>query len=127
MKILVIILLLLISLFADDYNNHSERHINKEISHLKLSKSQEIEVKKILKDFRYNLREFSEYKEDIQEKKKNLFVAKKLDMQELIKLNKSLDEKRHKTENKFLQMMHKTLSDKQKEKFIYYFDDWEVE
>lgn len=127
MRYLIIILLLLISLHADNYEEHSEKHIYKEISHLKLTKTQELKVKKILKNFRYDLREFSEFKEDIQEKKEKIFVGKTLNIQELTRLNKSLDEKRHSIENGFLQSMHKILSDKQKKKFIYHFDDWEVE
>ena len=127
MKYLIIILLLMTTLYSDNYEGHSEKHMYKEISHLKLTKAQEVEVKKILIDFRYNLREFNEYEENIQEKKENLFVDKTLNIEELTRLNKLLDDKRHSIENSFLQSMHKILSDKQKERFIYHFDDWEVE
>ena len=123
----IIVLFLMTGLFADDYGHHNERHINKEISHLDLSKTQNIEVKVILKEFRSQLKEFKEFKENVEEKRKNLFIQDSFDAKELDKLNLSLDDKAHAIEKSFLTKMHTILTPRQRERFIHYFDDWEVE
>ena len=122
----IIILFLMSGLFADDYGHHNERHINKELSHLELSKTQNIQVKVILKEFRGQLKEFKEFKEDIQKKRENLFAQDSFDAKELDKLNLSLDDKAHAIEKSFLTKMHTILTARQREEFIHYFDDWEV-
>jgi Spy/CpxP family protein refolding chaperone len=122
-----IILLLVTALFSDSFENHNERHINKELSHLKLSKEQNTKVKKILKEFRFDLKEFREYKKDIEKEKEKLFMNEIFKADELDKLNNALDAKAHKIEKSFLEKIHFILTPKQREKFIYYFDDWEVE
>jgi|FLOH01.1.fsa_nt_gi periplasmic protein CpxP/Spy len=123
----IIVLFLMTGLFADDYGHHNERHINKELSHLDLSKTQNIEVKVILKEFRSQLKEFKEFKENVEEKRKNLFIQDSFDAKELDKLNLSLDDKAHAIEKSFLTKMHTILTPRQRERFIHYFDDWEVE
>lgn len=122
-----ILVLLVTSLFSDSDRHHSERHINKELSHLKLSKTQNTNIKKILKDFRFDLKEFREYKEEIEEKREKIFINEFFDIKKLNKLNHELDIKSHDIENRLLKKLHPILSKKQREKFIDYFDDWEVE
>ena len=126
MKILLI-LLLVMSLYGDDFDHHNERHINKELSHLNLSKEQKSKIKRILKEFRSDLKEFREYKEDIEEKREKLFISESFDVNEFTKLNEALDFKSYEIENRLLKSLHSILSKKQRHKFIYYFDDWEVE
>jgi len=121
-----ILLLIFTGLFADDYDHHNERHINKELSHLNLSKVQSKKIKKILKDFRFELKEFREYKEELEDKRKKIFIKEIFDTQELNRLNQALDTKSSEIENKLLRSMHIILSKKQREEFIHYFDDWEV-
>ena len=127
----IVILLLVIGLNADDYeyrNKHdSERHINKELSHLNLSKKQNSKIKRILKEFRFDLKEYRDLKEEVRIKREDLFVKNVLDIQELNKLNDILDERSDEIENRLLKSIHSILNQKQKYKFIYYFDDWEVE
>lgn len=125
MKFLVIFLLF-IGLFADD-NYHSEKHINKELSHLNLSKEQNKKIKKILKKFRIQLKIYGELKEDIEEKREKIFSKNILNIEELSKLNLILDTKAHNIENNLLMQIHEILNKKQRKRFIYYFDDWEVE
>ena len=122
-----ILLLLVTTLFSDGYEYHSERHINKELSHLNLSKEQNRKIKKILKEFRFDLKEFREYKEEIQGKREKIFTREVLNTKELDKLNRTLDVKAHEIENNFLKKIHAILSTMQRKKFIYYFDDWEVD
>lgn len=127
----LIILLLVLGLNADDYEHHnkhySERHINKELSHLDLSKEQNTKIRRILKEFRFDLKEYRDLKEDVRTKREDLFIKDVLDDQELNKLNSALDEKSDEIENRLLKSIHSILNQKQRREFIYYFDDWEVE
>ena len=127
MKYFILVLLLATSLLADNDEHHNERHINKELSHLNLTKQQNKKIKKILKDFRHDLKEFREYKEEIEEKRENIFLKDVFDTKKLNRLNRALDAKSHKIENRLLRRIHPILSKKQRERFIEYFDDWEVE
>lgn len=127
MKYLLIILLVLVTYVgADDYDHHSKRHINKELSHLNLSKAQNTKIKKILKIFRHDLKEFREYQESVEEQRIHIFLKDSLDVHALEKLNSAIDTKSHQIENRLLLGIHPILSKKQREKFIEYFDDWEV-
>lgn len=122
----LILLMLITTLYADDHNHHKEHHIHKELSHLNLSKEQNTNIKKILKEFRFDLKEFREYKEDIEKQREKIFIKDKLDIEELNRLDNLLNVKSQKIQNRFLQNIHAILSKKQREEFIYYFDDWEV-
>ncbi len=131
MKYLMILFLISFTMFADDhkkyYDHDRERHINKELSHLNLSKEQNTKVKKILKEFRFDLKEFRELKENIEQKRKDIFTKELFDATALKKLNSELDARSHDIENRFLKSMHSILTKQQREDFIYYFDDWEVD
>lgn len=127
MRYFIMLLLLTTALFSGEHDSHSERHINKELSHLALSKEQNTEIKKILKEFSSDLKEYREFKEKIEVKRKEIFIAETLNIDELEKLNRALDDKSHEIENRLLKSMHSILSPKQRREFIYYFDDWEVE
>ncbi|WP_457745645.1 hypothetical protein [Sulfurimonas sp.] len=127
MKFIIMFLLLLLPIFADDYEHHSKKHIQKELSHIKLSHKQKKEIKKILKQFRHDLKEYGKLKREIEKKKKTIFLQKELNVQELNNLNKILNQKAHTIENSFLQKTHLLLNEKQRKRFIKYFDDWEVQ
>ncbi|QOY51033.1 hypothetical protein [Candidatus Sulfurimonas baltica] len=127
MKYFIMILFIVTALFSDSNEHYNERHINKELSHLNLSKTQTIKVKKILKDFMSHLKEFREYKEEIKAKREKLFIDDVFKVDEIDRLNKALDAKSHEIENRLLESLHSILSQQQRKDFIYYFDDWEVE
>lgn len=123
----IIILFLIGTLFADNHKAHKEHHLHKELSHLELTKKQKINVKKILREFRLELKEYKELEEDIEEKRKDIFSADTLDTDKLDTLNKILDDKAHSIEKDFLIKMHTLLTPSQREKFADYFDDWKVD
>lgn len=127
MKYFILLLLLITSLFSDYDEHHNERHINKELSHLKLSKEQNTKIKKILKEFRFDLKEFREYKEEIEKRREEIFIKEVFDIEELNRLNQELDIKSHEIENRLLKRLYPILSKKQRKRFIHYFDDWEVD
>jgi len=127
MKYIFLFFLLASSLLSDDYEYHDKRHIQKELSHLKLSHTQQKELKKILKSFRKELKEYREFKEDIEEAKSREFLHNELNIEELNRLSHTLHLKAQKIENTFLKKMHLLLNKKQRKRFVKHFDDWEVE
>ena len=122
----IIALLLVTTLYGDHDESHQARHINKELSHLELSKEQRIEVKTILRQFATGSKEYKEFEEDIEEKRKDLFVADAFDTSEMDRLNKASDDKAHELEKRFLIKMRAILTPEQRKKFIDHFDDWKV-
>jgi len=127
MRYIVVILLLLSLLNADEFEHHSKRHIQKELSHLHLTKQQKKEVKVILKEFREELQEYREFKREIQKRKKKLFIKNSLNTKELSHLDALLHEEAKRVENRLLLQMHQILNRKQRKYFVKHFDDWEVE
>ena len=124
--ILLLLHFLFIGLLADD-DDHGHRHLNKELSHLDLSKKQRKQIKRILREFRGQIREYRELKEDIEDKRKDIFLEEVFNADKLNELNFTLDTKAHNIENKLLKKIHTILNRKQRRRFIHYFDDWEVE
>jgi len=122
----IILLLFITTLYGGHDESHEKHHINKELSHLKLSKEQHIEVKTILREFRIELKEYKEIEEEIEDKRKDLFTENDLNTTKIDNLNKVLDNKAHEIEKNFLIKMHTILTPKQRKKFIDYFDDWKV-
>ncbi|MDH4944049.1 Spy/CpxP family protein refolding chaperone [Sulfurimonas sp. C5] len=123
----LVIFLLIAKIYADDHELHSKHHIYKELSHLDLTKEQQHRVKKILKIYRKELKEYKELEEDIEDKRKDIFLQKSFDLEKINSLNQQLDREAHGIENRFLQKMHFVLTPQQRKKFVHYFDDWEVE
>ena len=100
MKLLLIFLLSL-CLYAG-HDDKKEYHINKDLTHLDLSKEQNEAMKKVLKKYQHEIEEFRELKEKINVKKQELFLEEPLDVEALSKLNRELYEKANKEENKLL-------------------------
>lgn len=123
---LILIFLFITTIFADNYDYHDKRHINKELSHLNLSKQQNKKIKDILKEFGIELKKFRVLKNDIEKKKETLFLKETFDTIKLDELNYILDKKAHEIEKNLLKKIHSILNLKQRVKFICYFDDWEV-
>lgn len=123
----LVIFLFIITIYADDHELHSKHHIYKELSHLELTKKQQHRVKKILKTYRKELKEYKELEEELEDKRKDVFLQESFDVQKLNDLNQQLDKTAHDIENRFLKKMHFVLTPQQRKKFVHYFDDWEVE
>lgn len=124
---LIILLLIISSLFSSSFEYHNEKHINKELSHLNLSQEQNEKMKKILKEFKRDLKEYRNFKEDIDNEIKKLFMKDTLNEEELNKLCDDLYEKSKEIEKRLLKNIHAVLSRKQREEFTHYFDEWKVE
>jgi len=126
MKTVIALLLFFLVIFADD-EIHEYKHINKELSHLSLSKEQSIEIKGVLRDFRAELKEFEIFKKEIEERRKDLFLREDFNYDELDRLNQKLDLRAREIEKNLLIKIHVILNLKQRVRFINHFDDWEVD
>jgi len=127
MKSFLFALLLLGSLFGDEFEHHSHKHIQKELSHIKLTQLQKRELKKILRDFRHKLKEYRKVKKRLQKQKETLFLEEKLSKEQFNHIDTMLCNEAKKIENEFLMQMHTILTPSQRKRFIEHFDDWEVE
>ena len=129
MRYLLIIVLLLTFVFGDN-DEHEERehhYYNKDLTYLNLSYIQKKEIKKILKEYRKKLKKYREYKEDILEKKEDVFEKERFDSEKFMDINLKLSKEASKIEIEFLENIHQILSRKQRELFIKYIDEWEIE
>ncbi|MCW8894513.1 MAG: hypothetical protein OQK48_09490 [Sulfurimonas sp.] len=117
-----IILLFVSTLFG----GHEVHHINKDLSHLNLSEKQNAKIKKVLQEFRKDLKKFKDDKENIQERKKELFTKDVLNLEQLSKLNYELYKKTNELENRLLKDIHVILNKTQRFEFVHYFDEWKV-
>ncbi|MDQ1340925.1 MAG: hypothetical protein QG567_2083 [Campylobacterota bacterium] len=123
----LILFFIVTGLFSDNFEHHDEKHINKELSHLNLSQEQNEKIKKILKEFKKDLKEYRNFKENIDEEIKKVFMKDSFNKEELNKLYNGLYEKTKEIEIKLLKNIHTVLSKKQREEFTQYFDEWKVE
>lgn len=123
----LILLLIISNLFSDSLEYHNEKHIYKELSHLKLSQEQSKKIKEILKEFNGDLKEYRSFKESIDNKIKKNLLKDALNEEELNKLYNELYENTKWLEVKLLKNIHTVLSKKQREEFIHYFNEWKVE
>jgi len=127
MKTILFVLLLFTTLFGDEFEHHSKKHIQKELSHIHLSKEQKKQVKKILYTFRDELKKYRKYKKKLQKQKEQLFVQKDLQLNKFNTIDQQLCKRTKEIENNFLLQIHTILTPKQRKAFIEHFDDWEVE
>lgn len=127
MKLLLILSLLIITLFADDHKKEHHHYYNKDLTYLNLDHDQKKSLKHILKKYRKNIKKYREKKEDIIEKKQDIFSQDDFDATKIEELNQKLSKKSTELEIKFLKQIHALLSKEQREKFIDYIDEWEVE
>lgn len=126
MRVLFLFLFMTLSLFAD----HDERyrhHFHKDLSHLDLDENQYREIKKILKESKKSLEEFRELKEKVDSDSHKLFVKDEFDVQKYKSINLELEKKAMEIESGMLGKIHKVLSKDQRKRFLYYFEEWEVD
>jgi Spy/CpxP family protein refolding chaperone len=123
-------MLLLVSstlLFSDDDYEERRHYYHKDLSHLDLTHDQKKSIKKLLRQYRYELKEYREFKEDMVDEKEDIFEKDTFDKESIIKINLKLATEASKIETRFLENIHKILSKNQRELFIEHMDEWEIE
>lgn len=115
-------------LFAGDKHEHNDHHYySKDLTYLNLNHEQKEKIKEILSEYRKNLKDLRKTKREFQEKKQELFAKEIFDVEALKNLNANLNQKINVIEIPLLQKLHNVLTLEQRQKFIHYIDEWEVE
>jgi len=127
MKLVIIFFLLISSLIADDDEKGYHHYYSKDLTYLHLTYEQKKDLKDILKEYRHDIKKYKKYKKKIVKEKQELFEKDTLNTEELKRLNHKVTRKASAIEIEFLEKIHKVLSEKQREKFINFIDDWEIE
>ena len=127
MKLVLLFLLLISVLFADDDEKKYHHYYSKDLSYLHLTYEQKKELKDIVKEYRHDIKKYKKYKKKRLKEKKELFEEDQLDIQELQRLNQRVSTKASAIEIDFLKKIHKILSEEQREEFVDFIDDWEIE
>ncbi len=119
-------LIIMLLLFTGLYAGHNVNHIHKELSHLKLTQKQSMQIKKILQKFREDLKVFRVQRENIEDRKKRLFTKNSFSLEELSSLHDDICKKKNTLEANLLRDIHVVLDKKQRFEFIQYFDEWKI-
>jgi periplasmic protein CpxP/Spy len=129
MKILKIFLLLS-SLFlfvnADD-DDHKYKHSYKNLEYLELNSSQLEKMKDVLIDFKHKYKDFYEYKDDKEDKLKDIMKADIFDEKQYLEILNDIKTKASLLEIEKIKNIHTILDEKQRKKFSKYLQEWEVE
>ena len=131
MKILKIFLLLS-SLFLflnadDDDGHHKYKHSYKNLEYLDLNTQQIEKMKEILIDFKYQYKEFYEFKENQEDRLKNIIKNDNFDEKQYLEILNEIKSKASFLEVQRMKKIYTILDEKQRKKFSKYFKEWEVE
>lgn len=131
MKILKIFLLLS-SLFLflnadDDDGHHKYKHSYKNLEYLELDSQQIERMKEILIDFKHQYKKFNEFKEDQEDRLKDIIKYDNFDEKEYLDILNEIKSKASNLEIQRMKKIHTILDEKQRKKFSKYFKEWEVE
>jgi len=128
MRYLLILLIFFTLAVADGDKKFENGHFySKDLTYLKLNSEQKKQIKKILKEYRKDIKKFRSYKDRLTQKKEKLFLNDKFEKQKLKSINIDINSFSSDIEIKLLKKIHKILSKKQRKRFVAYMDEWEIE
>ncbi|WP_200762216.1 Spy/CpxP family protein refolding chaperone [Nitrosophilus alvini] len=129
MKFLLIIFISLVVSVADHDNEYKyyETHMPRDLGFLNLNEKQREAIREVLSKNAESLEKLHESEEKTEKRLKKIFLQKKFDREkfenELLKLKK----RAVKIEAEMFEKIHKILTPEQRERFIEYMEEWEVE
>ncbi len=127
MKSILIAVLILSFSFADTDDYKKELHLPNDLSFLKLNNDQKEKLKHILKEHRIKLKKLHEKEEEWEEELKKEFVKDKFDKEEFKRKNLAIKKRIVEIEAEFFEKIHSILNKEQREEFIEYIEEWEIE
>jgi len=132
MKILKLLIILcsLLTFFSyadDDYEEHHDNHIHKNLEYLDLNPSQYEQIKEVLISYKYHYHEYYKKRKKKQKKLQKLFKEEKFDTKEYEEISKDIFEEAIELEAKTLKKIHKILNKNQRKKFSKYLKEWQVD
>jgi len=127
LKVLIVLSsLIFTSLYADN-DRDEKNHLYKNLDFLELNHKQYKEIKKILISFRKKYKDFYEYKEDQESKLEKIMSNNTFNHSLYMQIVNNIKSKATLLEANNLEKIHSVLNKKQRKKFAYYLEDWEVE
>lgn len=129
MRTVLILLLFFSFAFGKDKHQHEEHefHMPRDLGYLHLGYEQQEKISQILSKNEKKLQELHEQKELTQMKIKRLFLEDNFDKEGYIKLLVELKGKSINIEADMFKNIHDLLNPKQRELFLYYIREWEIE
>ncbi len=129
MRIILIFLLFFSFAFGGDKHKHKDHefHMPRDLEYLHLDKEQKEKISQILLANEKKLEILHEKKELVQMKIKRFFLEDKFDKESYIKILLELKTESIHIEADMFEKMHDLLTPKQRELFLYYMKEWEVE
>ena len=125
-KLLIIALLMILPLFAD-HDEEYERHFPGDFSYLHLSPAQQQSLKEAILEYQRRIAELYERQERLERGLKELFLRERFDKEAYIDRVCELKKEILKAQADFYARLHTILSPKQRERFLDYFREWEIE
>jgi Spy/CpxP family protein refolding chaperone len=123
----ILIFIITFTLATADGHEEQEHYYKKDLSYLKLNQKQVKKVWENLKKYQKELKKYRKLKKKIIHKKQEIFEQEHFDKNKLQGLSRDLNNLQVDIEKEFLDNMHKILTKKQREKFVKYIYEWEVE
>ena len=129
MKIVLILLLCLTLGFGKDghKNKDHEFHMPRDLGYLSLDNEQKEKISKIVSENEKKLKLLHEKKESLELKMKTYFLEDNFDQEKVSKLLLELKTESIGIETDMFKKMHDVLKPKQRELFLQYKREWEVE
>lgn len=128
MRFIIIFFLLFGIAFADkDSEEHGHHHYKKDLTFLDLKESQKNVIKNILNQYRIEIKDYKNYQKQVEEQKQKIFLSQKFDDVKMQKIDQELLKKASNIQINFLKKIHSVLTIQQRQKFIYYIDEWEID
>ncbi len=102
-------------------------HIPKDLSYLNLTGKQKEKIEKVLREHRKRLKKLHEKEEKLERDLEKSFVKDKFDKRAFFDKNLRLKRDMADAEADFFEKIHKILNKEQREKFVEYIEEWEIE
>lgn len=127
MRALLFIFLLTLFGHGDDGKDKHHHFYKKDLTFLSLDDAQKVAVKKILHKYRKELKDFKKEKIVLLKERQKIFLDDTFQFEKLENKYSKIDKMRNDIEAKFLENMHAVLNPIQREKFIHYLHEWEID
>ncbi len=114
----ILIILLTLNLLAD----HS---IPKDLTNLNLNQIQYESIKKLLKSYKHQMKKFRQKKRDSLIKKQQEFLKDDLNLEFLNEIDLNLAKEFNQIKLELLIKIHSILNKNQREKFLFYIEEWD--
>ena len=129
---IVLISLCLINVYADDdyekeHYKYLKHHSYKNLDYLDLSSNQSDKIRHILIESKKAYKLFYKEKVTIESQLRKLLQQKNFDAQSYLDLKQRLSQKALQLEVQKLSKIHAVLTKKQRKKFSYFLQEWEIE